>query len=125
MHLLLDSQVVLALLVAPERLPRPVAAALSDPRNHLAVSAASLWELAIKQAKGKLSLPPGSLESVLEADYQRLPITAEHGIAAARLPPHHGDPFDRLLIAQARAEGLTLVGAAGVFAEYDVDVLWD
>jgi len=123
-RLLLDSQALLFWMVAPDRFPQAVGDAIDSPRNRVAVSAASFWELSIKQAKGKLALPRDDFARVFAADFQLLSITPEHGIAAARLPPHHGDPFDRLLIAQAQTEGLTLVGANGVFGEYDVDVLW-
>lgn len=124
MQLLLDSQ-ALFLWITTRSVPEAVRAAIRDPRNHVVVSAASVWELAIKQQKGKLALSAEQLDGVLGMDFELLDVTAEHGIAAARLPAHHGDPFDRVLIAQAQAEGLTLVGSDGVFAEYDVPVLWD
>ncbi len=112
-------------MVDPHRLPDRALAAIRDRRNHLTVSAASFWELAIKQAKGKLDLPPDAFDDLRNGPFRLLSITPDHAVAAARLPPHHGDPFDRLLIAQARAEGLTLVGSDGVFVEYDVGLLWD
>lgn len=124
MDLLLDSQ-ALFLWITTTNVPDGVRKAIKDPRNHVVVSAASLWELAIKQEKGRLALSRERLDAVLESDFELLDITPAHGLAAARLPAHHGDPFDRILIAQARAEGLTLVGSDGIFAEYDVPVLWD
>ncbi len=124
MRALLDSQALL-MWMREDRMPSAVDALIDDDRNRIWVSAASFWELSSKAEKGKLALPQDDFDRVLTADFELLDITPAHGIAAARLPPHHGDPFDRILIAQARAEGLTLVGSDGVFAEYDVDVLWD
>lgn len=122
---LLDTQAVYLWMRSSPNIPPTVDALISDPRNTVMVSAVSFWELAVKHAKGKIALPDDDFDAVFAADFQLLSITPRHGIAAARLPPLHGDPFDRLLIAQAQAERLTLVGADGVFAAYDVDVLWD
>jgi PIN domain nuclease of toxin-antitoxin system len=123
-NLLLDSQVVVLQISAPHTLPAAVDAAILDTDNRVAISAASIWELAVKEASGKLSLPRRALESLYETEFELLDITPADGIDAARLPRHHGDPFDRILIAQARSRGLTLVGADARFSEYDVDVLW-
>lgn len=88
------------------------------------VSAASAWEAAVKQALGRLVLPAPFAAGVDESGFQRLAITFEHAAEAAGLPPHHGDPFDRMLIAQARLDGLTLVTHDRVIAAYDVALLW-
>lgn len=124
MRLLLDTQAVYLWLTAPDQLPSRADAAITDARNHVVVSAVSFWELGIKEAKGRLVLPPDLFETLLTSELQLLDLAPEHAIAAGRLPPHHGDPFDRALIAQARLEGLTLVGGDAVFAEYEVDTLW-
>jgi PIN domain nuclease of toxin-antitoxin system len=88
------------------------------------VSAASIWEIAIKRAVGKLKAPDSLLEKVADARFLDLRITFEHGILAGELPPHHRDPFDRMLVAQAKSEGLTLVTNDERIAAYDVSVLW-
>lgn len=106
-------------------MPAAVREAIGDPRNHLTISAVSFWELSIKRATGKLDWPDHRFDALHASRAHKLAITPAHGIAAGDLPRHHDDPFDRLLIAQARAEGLTLVGGDAVFARYDVDVLWD
>lgn len=87
------------------------------------VSAASIWELSIKIAKGNLTIQ-GDLEHHLAATgFDSLPVTMPHALAAAKLPKHHGDPFDRMLVAQAASEGLTLVTADREQAKYGVDVI--
>ncbi len=88
------------------------------------VSAASIWEIAIKRASGKLDAPENLLDKVAEARFIELGISFEHAIRAGALPPHHGDPFDRMLVAQAQSEGLTIVTGDERVAAYDVPVLW-
>lgn len=122
MRLLLDTHVVIWWL-----LDDPV---LSEETNNLIdtepavfVSAATVWEAAIKQACGKLKEPPDLPRRIRHSEFAELPITAEHGLVAGGLPPLHKDPFDRVLIAQARCEGLTLVTADRQIARYGVPVL--
>lgn len=88
------------------------------------VSAASAWEAGVKQALGRLVLPAPFASGVDASGFSRLPIAFEHAAEAAALPPHHGDPFDRMLVAQARLEGLTLVSHDRQLAAYDVRLLW-
>ena len=88
------------------------------------VSAASAWEAAIKIALGKLRIP-GSFEAgVTDSQFSKLPIDFVHAAAVAVLPPHHTDPFDRMLVAQAFVEGLTVVTHDRAFAPYTVPVIW-
>ncbi|WP_405061623.1 type II toxin-antitoxin system VapC family toxin [Kribbella sp. NBC_01505] len=87
------------------------------------VSAASVWELSIKMASGKLPAPDDLLEWVRRSGVSELPISLEHGDVAGRLPAIHRDPFDRMLIAQALVERLTLVTRDGFIQQYDVPVL--
>lgn len=96
---------------------------IRDPENDVVVSAASLWELEIKIASGKLESDVELHEEVRRVGYRVFPITAEHGVAAARLPMHHRDPFDRVLIAQAQLEGLTIVTADPRFELYTVQTM--
>jgi PIN domain nuclease of toxin-antitoxin system len=99
------------------------AAAIRSPDNAKFVSVASIWEAEIKAASGKLQLEADLVAEPVEHGFESLPIDARHAVAAARLPRHHGDPFDRMLIAQAQLEGLTLVTRDPVFDSYAVAVL--
>ena len=87
------------------------------------VSAATVWELGIKASAGKLRFDRPITDEVDQHEFVRLGITFEHAERATRLPRHHGDPFDRMLIAQAQIERLTIVTRDGIFDEYDVEVL--
>lgn len=126
MRLLLDTQVLLWAATAPERLGA-VADELEDLRNDLLVSAASAWEIAVKYALDKLPLPEHPARYVphvmRELDASPLAIEHAHALAVATLPPHHRDPFDRLLVAQAQVLGVSLVTADATLARYDADVV--
>lgn len=120
MTLLLDTHTLLWLVGDDPRLGARARAAVLN--GAAVVSAISVWEIAIKQAAGRLTAR--GLDTVLEAaDFPALPFTAHHARIAGALPPHHRDPFDRALIAQARVEGLVLVSADGRFADYDLALL--
>ncbi len=84
------------------------------------VSAASIWEIEIKQAQGRLTMPTDLLSLIEQTGFDALAVTFEHAVEAARLPPLHGDPFDRMLVAQARVEGLTLASADRELMRYEV-----
>ncbi len=99
------------------------AAAIRSPANTAFVSAVSVWEAGIKIALGKLEIHFDPETDPVEHDFEPLPITLAHAAAAGRLPPHHGDPFDRMLVAQAQLEGLTIVSRDPVFDRYSVAVL--
>jgi PIN domain nuclease of toxin-antitoxin system len=122
-RLLLDSQVVLWSLQRPERLPAKVVDAITDPGNSVDVSVATLWELAIKQSTGKLTVDGDLREHLKLQAFSELPVLGDHALAVRDLPAHHRDPFDRLLIAQARCEGLTIVTSDRAFAAYDVPIM--
>jgi prevent-host-death family protein len=79
---------------------------------------------AIKRAKGKLEWPNDGFQTLLESSFRTLAISPQHAVAAGQLRPHHADPFDRILIAQAEIEGLTVVGSDPAFAGYGIDVIW-
>ncbi len=121
-RLLLDTPVFLWWRTADARLTAPVQRAIAEA-EWVYVSAATAWELAIKAALGRLRLPDSVAAGVRQSGFEPLPITFQHAEAAAALPPHHGDPFDRMLVAQARLEGLTLVTHDGNIPRYDVPVL--
>lgn len=121
MNLLLDTHVVIWW-VAGERLRAEAADAIADPDNLVHVSAASIWEISIKQALGKLSVD-GDLDGVVADDFEPLDITAVHARLAGELADHHADPFDRMLIAQASIHDLAIVTRDPAFAAYDVAVM--
>ena len=121
MKLLLDTHVVLWAVGEPHRLPADARALMEEEATELVFSAASLWEIAIKNGLGRasFSVDPRLLRrNLLENDYRELPITGAHATAVDLLPPIHRDPFDRILIAQAQIEGLTLVTADSMLARY-------
>ena len=109
MRLLLDSHVLLWFLWQSPLLGARAAATIADSDNEVFVSAASIWEVALKRAKALLDAPANLAEVVEQAGFIPLPLSLFHAEQAAMLPMHHRDPFDRMLIAQAQAEGLVLV----------------
>ena len=123
MSLLLDTHILLWWLSDDPRLPVAARSAVSAPDEDVVVSAAAVWEIAIKKAAGRLDAPDDLLEVLATNDFQTLEMTAPHAMLAAGLPPHHADPFDRMMIAQARKEDLTLVSADRRFPLYDVQLL--
>jgi len=126
--LLLDTHVWIWLLTDPDRLSGPARTALAAPDNQLHLSSASTWEISVKAAAGRLEIDgsPESLlqEAIVASGVLPLPIEHSHALQTGRLPGHHRDPFDRMLVAQAQVERLTLVSADRQFADYDVEVLW-
>jgi PIN domain nuclease of toxin-antitoxin system len=122
--LLLDTHALLWSVGDPERLSPAAFDVISEGVVPAYVSAASVWEIAIKRAAGKLRAPEELLEKIVAARFKALGITLEHGVIAGALPLHHRDPFDRMLVAQAQSEGLTLVTNDARMAAYDVGVLW-
>ncbi len=120
---LLDTHVLLWWLSEPERLSAAARAAIGGGEIAAFVSAAAVWEMAIKKTLGRLDFPANLIE-VLKAERIRvLPIDAAHALAVAELPLHHQDPFDRMMIAQARLEGLTLITRDRELARYGVAVI--
>lgn len=124
MRLLLDTHVLLWWWQDDPHLSDELRAQIATPSHELFVSVASAWEITIKTSLGKLRFPLERMTPLLDAEgFRLLPIQLIHALAVADLPWHHRDPFDRLLIAQARAEGLTLVTCDARFAQYEVAVL--
>ncbi len=122
MRLLLDTHALLWWL-ADEGLTTHARDAIADPANIVMVSAVSAWEISIKKALGKLAAPDDLEHQVQAGGFVPLPISIGHGIAAGQLARHHEDPFDRMLIAQAFAEGLTIVTRDKRFDDYGVALL--
>lgn len=122
MSLLLDTHVALWGLTADEALGDEVLDRLRhDPDIFL--SPVTLWEITIKQVAGKLGGPPDLAERVRDMGFRERPVTHAHAIVAGKLPVHHRDPFDRMLVAQAKIEGLTLVTRDADTQKYDIDLL--
>ena len=119
-RLLLDTHVFLWWLTDDARLGVQARKAILDERNEVYVSAASGWEISIKRAMGKLQAPDNLDAMVDEAGFTHLPITFFHGEQAGSLPMYHRDPFDRMLVAQAQAEGLTIVTNDKAISAYGV-----
>lgn len=123
MRLLLDTHALLWWLGDPPSLRAEARAAVADRSNQVYLSAASWWEAGVKQAAGKLRLPDDFEEAVLREAFVPLPLTARHMLQAARLPALHGDPFDRMLVAQCLAEGLALVTRDQLLAGYGIELV--
>lgn len=121
MVLLLDTHLLLWAAGHPERLSEEARSMIAEPRNALWFSAASLWEITIKHGLGRRDFrvdPHVFRRALLDNGYTELPITSQHAIATAHLPPIHKDPFDRLLVAQAESEGALLLTSDEVVARY-------
>jgi PIN domain nuclease of toxin-antitoxin system len=124
MKLLLDSHAFLWWLADDPKLSKGAREALAAPSSIVHVSAATVWELAIKARRGKLDLEGANLvEEIEENAFVELPMTARHAFIAGSLPPHHEDPFDRMLIAQAKVEDLTIITRDSIFRDYGVAIL--
>jgi PIN domain nuclease of toxin-antitoxin system len=122
--LLLDSHALLWWEADDARLGPEARGAIEQPQVPLFFSAASIWELAIKQAQKRVALPQTLLATLSEEGFKELRISSTHAVLAGALPLHHRDPFDRIIVAQAQSEGLTVVTSDTRIAAYDVPVLW-
>ena len=124
MKLLLDTHAFLWAISNSPKLSKATRTAIVDGSNLVYVSAVTAWEIAIKRTRGKLQMPPINYYEQLHLHrFTPLSITTDHALAVESLPAHHNDPFDRLLIAQAREEGLTLVTHDGRMNLYDVKII--
>ena len=119
-RLLLDSHVLLWALSDVSRLREDARDLIADSDNYVAVSAVSVWELGIKAAQGKLSIPDDLVEATRQSSFSELRISFAHAKRAAALPAVHGDPFDRMLVAQAQIDRLEIVTRDRRLREYDV-----
>jgi PIN domain nuclease of toxin-antitoxin system len=125
MRLLLDTHLLVWAMGSPQRLPAGLVPMLEDPNHTPVFSVASLWELVIKRALGRpdFTVQPAVLRrALLDGGWQELSIEAHHALAVSSLPPLHRDPFDRLLLAQASADGLLLITADQQLAQYPAPV---
>ena len=128
MKALLDTHTFLWWNTNDRRLSPAARAFIADGRNQIFVSAASAWEIAIKSARGRLELPSAPDQYVADRmrsnGFSPLPIQISHALEVYRLPLHHNDPFDRLLIAQSRLEKLPLLSGDGEISRYDLQLMW-
>jgi len=129
LRLLLDTCAAIWWCFGSALIPQPVRARVIHPENDVFVSVISPWEVAIKEKLDRFAeFPPGLGErfraEVARHGFEVLPVNWEHGMSAGALPLHHRDPFDRMLVAQAQVEGLTLVSPDEAFAPYEIERLW-
>lgn len=125
--LLADTHALIWFARLDPRLSERALAAIQDGENLVFASVASVWEIGLKVARGKLDLgtpPEQFVRGLLAQQIRILPIQLRHTFRAAALPPHHGDPFDRMLVGQALEDGLTLVTCDGQLKAYGVPILW-
>lgn len=123
MKLLLDTHVLLWWLANDTSLSKEASQTIQTVTNLIFVSAVTAWEISIKKALGKLQSPNDLEDALLTNSFQALPITISHALLAGQLPMHHDDPFDRLLIAQSKIEGLTLITRDKKQMLYDIQTI--
>ena len=123
MHLLLDTHTLIWWLVNNPNLSNTARDKISDPDKIVFVSAASAWEIAIKKSLGKLQAPDDLKQQIEKQKFTPLAINIDHALTIEKLPYHHKDPFDRILIAQAIHEGLTIVSRDRIFNTYNVAII--
>lgn len=123
MRYLLDTHVILWWFTAPEKIKPKAQKIISDTSNNIFFSSASFWEMAIKKSLGRLTLPHNLLETVVAENFKVLPIMPEEGLGVADLPFLHTDPFDRLLIIQAKLHDLVIITRDSKITEYPVVTL--
>jgi PIN domain nuclease of toxin-antitoxin system len=123
-RLLVDTHALLWWLTDDPALSPTAREALADPANEPLVSAASVWEIAIKRSLGRLTAPDDLPDRITDEGFAWLPISAAHSWQVRDLPAHHDDPFDRLLVAQALVERVPIITTDPRFADYGVEVRW-
>jgi PIN domain nuclease of toxin-antitoxin system len=120
MNLLLDTHILLWWLADAPELPKEASRLIQDTNNLVFISAATIWEIAIKRSLGKLEIPGDYVQSLVREGFRELPVTWEHARHSEELPTIHPDPFDRLLVSQAQTEDLILVTTDANIRKYDV-----
>lgn len=122
MRFLLDTHILIWWLNDPSRLPHEIDRLLTEKPHSVAVSVISSWEIMIKKMKGKLGVPSGFWHAIRQSDMPILPLGLNHVETLEQLAPIHGDPFDRMLVAQALSENLTFITADAALADYPIKV---
>lgn len=123
MILLLDAHALLWWLADDPQLDSAASRSIADPTNDVLVSAATVWEVEVKRVAGRLRAPAELLDAIGQSGMDTLPVTASDAVSAAGLPMHHGDPFDRMLVAQAQRLDALIVSRDPALRSYEVDVL--
>ena len=123
MRLLLDSHTLLWWMDDPSKLRPEARAAIANPENEVFASAVSIWEIGLKRSKGKLTIPENFADFLPENGISSLPFTSAHAQGSILLPPIHGDPFDRALIAQCQLESLTFATRDEIVGDYNISIL--
>ncbi len=123
MNLFLDTHVLLWWLDDNPTLSEKARNAISDPNNLIILSSVVILEIRIKQALGKLEIVPDFYQVIKNQGFELLSITSDHAFAVGDLPMHHRDPFDRMIISQAKLEGLTVMTHDNIFKKYDISIL--
>lgn len=123
MRLLLDTYALIYALARPDDLKEPARTELTDPENEVFFTPANVWEIEIKVSIGKLERPVGDVVQAARSSFDELLISSAHAATAGRLPMHHRDPFDRMIIAQGQEETCTVVTPDDKFPLYDIDVM--
>lgn len=123
MILLLDAHALLWWLADDPQLDTAAARSIADPANDVLVSTATVWEIEVKRVAGRLEAPAELLDAIRQSGMDTLPITAHDAVSSAALPMHHGDPFDRMLVAQARRLDALIASRDRALHAYDVEVL--
>lgn len=121
--MLLDTNALIWSLVQRERIPATAMDAIEDEANDVFVSVVSAWEIEIKAAKGKLRAPAGLEDALVAQGFESLPVAMLHAYSVESLPRYHRDPFDRMIVAQAHLEGMTIVTSDSEIRRYPVSVL--
>ncbi len=128
MNIIVDTHAAIWFISNNKRLPQFSKKTIEDPQNDCFISIASLWEMGIKHSLGKLKLK-AELNKIFELFFESgllmLPITPDHILTTSSLPLHHRDPFDRLIIAQTKREGYSLISKDAEFRNYEVNLIWD
>ena len=120
---LMDTHIFIWAMEGGKKLPLKTKDILQNSENEIFLSVASVWEIVIKQAKGRLRTPRNVEESVRQTGFNILPIEISHALEVAKLPSYHNDPFDRMLIAQAKVEKLNLITADQKIKKYDIPTI--
>lgn len=123
MKYLLDTHTFIWVMERSRRVSKEIEGKISDPRNHVVVSVATVWEIIIKRMKKPLEMPKDILGGINQAGFVLLPIEIAHVLEVEKLPLHHKDPFDRMLISQAKVENLTLITADPKIWEYKIPLI--
>jgi len=121
---IVDTHAALWFLQGDRHLSRVARETIEDELIERRLSAVSVWEVAVKSSVGKLTVPPNFHRLLYEQGLSTLPVTDRHALRVTGLPLHHRDPFDRLLVAQAQAEGMSILSSDVKLHAYDVDVIW-